>query len=411
MVGRRKEQSSQDQPHTLRQKGNDVAGVSQATKVSGDRYAALVRLRMPTVVRLFVAAVAIGLAVYFLPSITRVALLFLLAAAIASALNPFVQKLPWRRGISGSVVALGAAAIIIIAGGLAGYWASGPLQENVQPWSDFQGDLNEQLNAFSSRLGLEDPVSLQTLGRQTFGWLTGDSETPVIAQMAGGLIDIVVGVVLVLFGVVFLLAGDPKVMLDGMKKLMLPRNAVRFERSIYEISQALRWWLIGHVVSATVIATLASFGFWMIGLPFGIPLGIAAGLASFVPVLGPTLVGLIAVIVGASQSGTMALWAAGIFAGVETVESYLLIPLVMRQAIEIPPIITLFTVVLWAQVFGVLGLLLALPIDLVIWSVLRHFVIRPDEEPKPGDGQGDHAVIREVNTKAIYSATNASGAA
>lgn len=357
------------------QQGDATGETSLRQGSSQENFDARVSLQFPTLVRLFIAAVIIGLLVYFLPTVTRVALLFLAACAIASALNPLVAKLPWRRGISGSLVALSTAALIVGAFSLAGYLLTNQLQDSMQPMSEIRDDLNTKLASFSRSLDLESPLAVNTIVQQGAGWLTGDSETPVFAQVAGRLVDIVVGVVLVAFGVIFLLAGDPYVLLRGMQKLFSPENAERLEATAVEVSKSLRWWLIGHLISATVIATLASLGFWLIDLPFAIPLGIAAGIASFIPVLGPTLVGIIAIVVGASESSATAIWAAVVFACVETIESYVLIPIVMKQAISIPPLVTLFTVVLWASIFGVLGLLLALPVNLVIWAALKNFVI------------------------------------
>jgi predicted PurR-regulated permease PerM len=56
------------------------------------------------------------------------------------------------------------------------------------------------------------------------------------------------------------------------------------------------------------------------------------------------------------------------------VESNLVVPLVMRQVVHMPPVVTLFTIVLWAKALGPPGLLLAVPINLAVWTFVRHFV-------------------------------------
>jgi predicted PurR-regulated permease PerM len=77
-----------------------------------------------------------------------------------------------------------------------------------------------------------------------------------------------------------------------------------------------------------------------------------------------------------------------VYAVVQTTESYVLVPTLMRKTVNVPPIVTLLTVVLWGNVFGPLGLVLAVPIDLVIWAMLEEFVIRAREEQARGNNHG-----------------------
>ena len=77
---------------------------------------------------------------------------------------------------------------------------------------------------------------------------------------------------------------------------------------------------------------------------------------------------------------------------VQGLESNVLIPIVMKRAVDIPPAVSLFTLILWGKILGVSGLLLAIPIDLVIWNLLKHFVMRDGEtglfSDRPQQGAG-----------------------
>jgi predicted PurR-regulated permease PerM len=55
-------------------------------------------------------------------------------------------------------------------------------------------------------------------------------------------------------------------------------------------------------------------------------------------------------------------------------EDYIVLPLIMRNAVRIAPVVTLFTVVLWGEIFGVPGLMLAIPINLTLWHAAKHFI-------------------------------------
>src|ERR1700757_938605 len=103
-------------------------------------------------------------------------------------------------------------------------------------------------------------------------------------------------------------------------------------------------------------------GLAIIGIPSSFILGIQAGLLAFIPTLG-ALIGGVIVVVASLPSG----WIAGasafaLFLGVHALESYVLTPIIQRQALDIPPA-TLFTFqILLGVVFGIWGLALALPL-------------------------------------------------
>ena len=67
------------------------------------------------------------------------------------------------------------------------------------------------------------------------------------------------------------------------------------------------------------------------------------------------------------------------YGGIQLIESWVLLPLMMKRAVRIPPLVTLFMIVLWARLFGVPGLILAIPIDLTRWTFLDRFVLHQRE--------------------------------
>jgi predicted PurR-regulated permease PerM len=80
----------------------------------------------------------------------------------------------------------------------------------------------------------------------------------------------------------------------------------------------------------------------------------------------------------------MAVGVLAVYGGIQILEAYVILPLIMRGAVNIHPAVTLFTVVLWGKIFGVPGLMLAIPINLTIWTLLDHFSIRPREAALSG---------------------------
>jgi predicted PurR-regulated permease PerM len=116
----------------------------------------------------------------------------------------------------------------------------------------------------------------------------------------------------------------------------------------------------------------------VIGLQFAVPLALLAGLCEIVPTVGPATSAVIACIFAAATGsrGTV-VGVLCVYAVIQGIEAYVILPMIMRGAVKIQPAVTLFSVVLWGKIFGVPGLMLAIPINLTLWSVAQHFIIRP----------------------------------
>jgi len=102
-----------------------------------------------------------------------------------------------------------------------------------------------------------------------------------------------------------------------------------------------------------------------------VPLGILAGLLEFVPTLGPILSSLPAIAMGFVDSPEKALVVAIAYVGIQFIENHLLIPILMREGLDLPPALTIVMQALMAIVFGVLGLLVAVPMLAAIMIATR----------------------------------------
>jgi len=102
-----------------------------------------------------------------------------------------------------------------------------------------------------------------------------------------------------------------------------------------------------------------------------VPLGILAGLLEFVPTLGPILSSLPAIAMGFVDSPEKALAVAIAYVGIQFIENHLLIPILMREGLDLPPALTIVMQALMAIVFGVLGLLVAVPMLAAIMIATR----------------------------------------
>ena len=127
---------------------------------------------------------------------------------------------------------------------------------------------------------------------------------------------------------------------------------------------------------------------WRIGVPAPLALGLFAGLAQFVPILGPIVSAVPALLMAALGGVEMFAFTAGLFLLVSQLESNLITPLVQRNVASLPVVLGIFGVVGLGTLFGPLGVLFATPLTLVIYTAVtmlyRQDVLRDEAATAPG---------------------------
>ena len=122
-------------------------------------------------------------------------------------------------------------------------------------------------------------------------------------------------------------------------------------------------------------------GLAIIGIQSSFILGIQAGLLAFIPTVGALIGGLIVVLASLASGWVAALSAFILFLGVHALESYVLTPIIQRQALDIPPATLFAFQILLGVVFGIWGLALALPLMAIVKVMIDYF--KADEAPEP----------------------------
>jgi len=126
-------------------------------------------------------------------------------------------------------------------------------------------------------------------------------------------------------------------------------------------------------------------GLAIIGIPGSFILGLQAGLLTFIPTVGALIGGLIVVLASLASGWVAAVSAFVLFLGVHALESYILTPIVQRQALEIPPATLFAFQILLGVVFGIWGLALALPL-IAVAKVLIEYFKADDVSPEAAAG-------------------------
>lgn len=180
------------------------------------------------------------------------------------------------------------------------------------------------------------------------------------ATAAVGIFDAGINFLIVAF-VGLYLAVSPLTYVRGVLRLVpMPRRR-RAAEVLFAAGFQLRWWLIGQLLAMIIVGILMWIGLSIIGVPLAFALGVLAGLLEFIPTIGPPLAIVPALLLSLVNEPQAALYVLVLYGVVQTVESYLLTPLVQERVVHLPPVVTITAQVFFAWTMGAVGLLVAVP--------------------------------------------------
>lgn len=330
---------------------------------------------------LFVALLLLAL----LWSFRNTWLLVFLALVIAVGVSipaSYLRRLGLPRPLS---VALALVGVVLLASAL-GYWL---VPSIVSQFSALlQGDTMASLIGDLSRFynGLREdsrPLRelLPPLEPQADGELTADqlrnfinralsTGLPVLISGGSLVTTLLANLFLVVMLVIFFLA-EPRAYLQGALYLVPERHHGRFLALMSLLYHTLRTWLSTLTISITITMTLVVTVMGLLGMPNVFVVAVFAGLATFVPNIGAVLPVIpIAVFTLADDPSKLPLMVLAYLA-IQLLESNLLTPSIVRRELSIPPAATLITQILAASIFGVLGVLLAVPLLALLITLVR----------------------------------------
>jgi predicted PurR-regulated permease PerM len=177
-------------------------------------------------------------------------------------------------------------------------------------------------------------------------------------------------------------AAQPSVYRKGLLHMTPAKYRAPMTSIVDRISDTLERWLIAQMITMLAVGGVTWIGLMLIGVPSAFILGVQAGLLAFIPTVGALLAGLIVVLASLASGWVAAASAFVLFLGVHAMESYVLTPILQRQALDIPPATLFAFQIMLGIVFGVWGLALALPV-LAIVKVILDF-LREDEDDDAG---------------------------
>ncbi len=237
------------------------------------------------------------------------------------------------------------------------------LPQAVQYVRDYLGQYEWARNALDNLPTLNDWLARR--GGTVVSQLTGLASTT-----AGVVVNILIVGILGIY-----LASQPDLYSRGLKHLFPLGYRKRAGEVLGVIDQGLRRWIIGRFALMVINGALTAIGLKLLGVPLSLTLGLLAGLLNFVPNFGPWIAAIPAVLIAFLQGPQQALYVAVLYLVLQSVDGYLLTPLVDRKSVELPPVLTITAQVILGLAFGFIGILLASPLTAVALILVKMLYI------------------------------------
>jgi predicted PurR-regulated permease PerM len=177
-------------------------------------------------------------------------------------------------------------------------------------------------------------------------------------------------------------AANTELYKNGLVQLFPLRRRALIRELLDDLGDTLRWFLIGQLLTMTVIGVSVMIVLWAFGIPLAVVIGLLVGILGFIPYLGPVF-GVVPVLLVVLPEGPMrALYVMLAYAGVQTLEGYVAAPLIQQRTVYLPPALTVVMQILFGAVLGVLGFVLATPLTAVALVLARYYRREVLRDPK-----------------------------
>jgi predicted PurR-regulated permease PerM len=164
---------------------------------------------------------------------------------------------------------------------------------------------------------------------------------------------------------------DPALYHGGLLELFPVRQRDRAALTLANLATTLRRWLVTQLIAMVVIGAVTTVFLFAVHVKAALPLGILAGVLKFIPIVGSIFAAIPAIAMAFIDSPHKALVIAIGYFVIQFVENHLLVPILMKHGVNIPPALTLGIQALMALLFGFLGLLVAVPLLAAILTIVR----------------------------------------
>lgn len=236
-----------------------------------------------------------------------------------------------------------------------------------------------------------DSITVAATLKDRFGVRFG-AITRYLFPFLSSTVEVVTGLIIIVFFSIYI-AVDPDMYRRGVMHLFPHGRRERIGQVLSAIAAVLRRWLVTQLIAMVTLGVVTTIVLLALQVKAAFALGLLSGLLEFIPTAGPIISALPAIAMGFLDSPEKALWVGVAYIGVHFMEGHLLIPLLMKGGIDLPPALTIFSQALMALLLGFLGLMCAVPLlaastvavkMLYVEDVVGDRQIGPGDDPRRG---------------------------
>ena len=322
----------------------------------------------------------------FVMTILKVATPFFIGFVIAWLFNPLVVKLEnrgWNRAVASMVIFLVFILIIFAFFSMLIPTIYTQLNDLIASLPGIFNSLKNWITNFLNNFNSSDMVDVASIEANIFKSME-DLGTNITTNLPSMIMNIV-GVVFSGLGTmaIFLVVGlyllfDFNNATDHLLKYIPKTHKYEIETLINQIGEELRKCVRGTLTIACMVFVCDSLGFALAGLKAPILFGLLCGITDLIPYIGPYIGGAAAVIVGFSQNPMTGIIVLSVAVIVQLIENYVLQPVVMSKTVELHPVTIIIGLLIFGHFFGIIGMILAMPIMSLIKVVYRFFATKYD---------------------------------
>lgn len=208
---------------------------------------------------------------------------------------------------------------------------------------------------------------------------------PIVGSVVGAVASLITTLVITFY---YLL--EKKLVRRVVIDQVSPENKARVSALWTNVEGKVGGWLRGQLLLCLIIGSLATVSYGVIGLEFWPLLGLWAGITEIIPIVGPWLGGIPAVLVALTMGPDKAILVAVIILAMQSLENWILVPRVMRGAVGLTPLTVFVAIIAGTQLMGVIGAVLAIPIAAGLQVVLTEYMNqrRSSYQIEPAQGSG-----------------------
>ena len=222
------------------------------------------------------------------------------------------------------------------------------VQQGAPTYLDFVSEIQNILSSFSSYL--------QQSSQSIVGLIVG---------IFGGVISFIAVLVISFY------LSVTKKGIENFIESVVPEKYETYIKDLWKRSERkVGLWLQGQLLLALIVGLVVYVGLSLMGIKFALMLGLLAFAFEIVPVVGPVLAAIPAIILAFIQGPTLGLWVVVFYVVVQQLENHLLVPVVMGKTVGLNPVVVIIALLVGGQLAGIAGMILSIPVATVIVEVL-----------------------------------------